>query len=177
VHEHLGLARNWALGETNLSEVRRARAKTFDAAAEVERATLAALSRAVDEQQGDPLDRQGALTVKRYVGRGVHHAIGAALFVLDAVIEPKELLPVAEEAAGAIAFTRVALGAGRSDALRSAARAQAAWEEQRLVGNEQPAVALSLQLYHEYLGALWKDHADAQRTYFDGFLEWVFERV
>lgn len=174
VRERLALVRGWATGECKLKEIQRARADTFDQAAQIESATLAALAGALESEQSDPLDRQGALTVTRYVARGVHHAVGSVLFVLDAVTEPTRVLRIAEEAAGAMAFVRVALGGARSGELRAAAREQAAWEAQRLASNTQPAVALSLQLYHEYIGALWKDHADAQRAYFEGFLEWVF---
>jgi hypothetical protein len=172
----LAAARSWAIGKSALGDVRRARSRVFDRARDAELGTLAALASALDGVQGDPLDRQGAITARRYVGRGVHHAIGSLLFVLDAVTEPRSLLPIAEETAGAMAFTRIALGPARSAELRAAAREQAEWEAQRLAGNVQPEVALSLQLYHEYLGALWKDHADAQRAYIDGFLEWVFGR-
>jgi hypothetical protein len=173
----LGVARAWASGACKLAVVKRARSEAFDRAPEMERVTLDALASLIDSTEGDPLDHQAGLTVRRYVGRGVHHAIGSVLFVLDAVTEPTSLLAIAEESAGAMAFVRVALGPARSLALRNAARERAAWEEQRLAGNAQPAVALGLQLYHEYLGATWKDHADAQRAYFEGFLDWVFPRA
>lgn len=176
MRERLLAARRFTTGEYKLAEVRRARAATWSEVAEAERATLAAVTGATEATEGDPLAQQGALTVRRYVARGVHHAVGCVLFVLDAVTEPKVLLPIADEAAGAMAFVRVALGPARSSELSAAARECATWEEQRLASNTQPAVALSLQLYHEYLGALWKDHADAQRAYFEEFLEWVFVR-
>lgn len=170
----LDASRDW--DASRLSVVKDARARAFDGVGEAERATLVALTRAVQPMAGDPLDEQAALTLRRYAARGVHHAVACVLQTLDAVLTPVALLTVADEAAGAIAFTRVALGPVRSAELREAARAQADWEARRLASNEQPAVAIALQLFHEYLGAQWKDHADAQRACFDDFLAWAFPR-
>lgn len=171
---HLETCRDW--DGSRLNEVKQARAQAFDGAGDAERTTLAALTQVAEVASDDPLDRQAALTLRRYAARGVHHAVACVLQTLDAVLTPVALLPVAEEAAGAIAFTRVALGPTRSSDLRAAARAQADWEVRRLESNEQPAVAIALQLFHEYLGAQWKDHADAQRAQFDDFLVWAFPR-
>jgi hypothetical protein len=171
---HLETCRDW--NGSRLAEVKNARAQAFDGAPDAEQTTLAALTQVTAVASDDPLDRQAGLTLRRYAARGVHHAVACVLQTLDAVLTPVALLPIAEEAAGAIAFTRVALGPVRSLELRAAARAQAEWEVRGLASNEQPAVAIALQLFHEYLGAQWKDHADAQRAHFDDFLVWAFPR-
>jgi hypothetical protein len=171
----LDVARDWQA--EGLAAVKRARTQAFDGAADAEQLTLAALARATPSPFGDALDQQAALTVRRHAARGVHHAIACVLLTLDAITTPVAAISIAEEGAGAIAFTRVALGAARSKELRDAARERADWEVEQLASNEQPAIALALQLFHEYLGAHWKDHADAQRARFEEFLDWAFPSV
>jgi hypothetical protein len=170
--DFLDVVRNWEV--QGLAAVKRARHAAFEGVTTAEEATLSALARAVDAPNGDALDRQAALTVRRHAARGVHHAVATVLMSLDAVTDPTAVVSIAEEAAGAIAFTRVALGAARSVELRALARERADWEAERLASNEQPPMALALQLFHEYLGAHWKDHADARRASFEEFLDWAF---
>lgn len=171
------VARSFTEQHATLLDVKQARAAAFDLAGDAERKTLTAIAKAIAIEGSDPLDRQAAISVRRYVARSVHHAIAGVLMTLDAVTRPVEALPIAEEVAGAIAFQRTGLGAARSPALREAARVRADWETKRLDSDEQPTVAIALQLFHEYLGAHWKDHADAQRAYFEDFLAWVFENT
>jgi hypothetical protein len=172
----LAVGREWTRSGASLAEVRRARACAFNFSERAEQATLQAIAAAVQIDEQDALDRQAAITVRRYVARAVQHSLAGVLMVLDAVTSPPELLPIAADVAGAIAFKRVGLGAARSPELRAAAAAQAQWESERLSLKEQPAVAIALQLFHEYLGAQWKDHADAQRVCFEEFSVWALRR-
>lgn len=173
----LAAALAWVRGRANEAAVKRARSEGFAALAFVEKRTVDAVRASLEHmgrRQPSPLDTHADEVVVRYAGLGAYYAVGAALLVLDAVSTPSHALPVARQAAGAIAYHRTGLGPARSSELRGRAWEQAGWEAERAgapAGHGHGELAV--QLFHEYLGAAWKDASDARRAYFHDFIEWA----
>ncbi|HEX2732828.1 MAG TPA: hypothetical protein VHM70_14565 [Polyangiaceae bacterium] len=168
----------WARSGGNLKAVNAARSRTFESLPEAQAKTLTALGRLLaleGAQRATPLDEHADRVMHRYVARSVYHAVACVLLCCDGVLDPRKLVDVPGDVAGSIAYRNVALGPARSDTLRQRAIDSAAWESAELAmgeGHEQSA--LTLQLFHEYLGVHWKNHVDAQRVYLEQFLDWAF---
>lgn len=174
--EALELAEAWARGEVDLTRVKQARSMAFNATAGAERRALGAIESqlAAPRQTATALDPHADQVVLRYVGLGAYYAIGALLLTLDAVLEPALAAQVPQQAAGALAYQFCGLSAARSAELRGAACRQAEWESERQGAPEgHSTLAIAVQLFHEFLGAHWKDHSDARRAYFDDFVVWA----
>jgi hypothetical protein len=176
----LGVAEAWAAGSADEASVRKARSDVFTASVAVEKQTLEAIRRSFDAAQRPAraphtaLDAHADSVVLRYVGLAASHAVGAVLLVLDGVEDPARLVPVAQQVAGAIAYQAVGLGPARSSKLRAAAWRQAEWESQRAAAGHDTR-ALAVQLFHEFLGASWKDHGDVRRVALFELVEWALE--
>jgi hypothetical protein len=126
------------------------------------------------ERTPSAIDAHADGVVVRYAGLGTYYAAGAALFVLDAIATPSHAVGVGQQAAGALAYHKTGLGPARSGELRARAWEQAGWELERpgsADGHGQGALAV--QLFHEFLGAAWKDSSDAGRVYFGELTEWA----
>lgn len=172
----LDVARGWTEGRVDDGAVRKARSEAFAALTFVERRTVDAVraSLAQRERKPSPLDAHADEVVVRYVGLGAYYATGAALFVLDAISAPSHAAVVGQQAAGALAYHRTGLGSARSSELRARAWEQAIWEQERAGAPQGHGQGeLAVQLFHEFLGAAWKDASDAQRLYFAEFIEWA----
>ncbi len=172
----LDMAEGWAGGRASEQAVAKARSDAFNAAAAVERRTIDAVRAAglSQDKKKTLLDAHAESVVVRYVGLSTNYATGAALLVLDGVADPAELALVAQQVAGAVAYQSAGLGPARSADMRASACEQAEWEAERQGAPEGHGVgALAIQLFHEYLGAYWKDQSDAQRAYFGEFIEWA----
>lgn len=173
--EALDLAEAWARSEVDLTRVKRARSMAFNATAAAERRALSAVATQVNASRAaaTALDPHADQVVLRYVGLGAYYAIGALLQTLDAVVDPALAAQVPQQAAGALAYQFCGLSAARSPELRAAACRQAEWESERQGAPDgHPTLAIAVQLFHEFLGAHWKDHSDARRAYFDDFIVW-----
>ncbi len=168
-----GLSEEWAQRSADYPAVKRARGALFNAAQDFERQTVSLLSAHLPDA-ADAFDEHANRVVLRYIGLSVHHAINAALCCLDGVLEPTALLEVPKETAAAIAYRNVALGPARTQELRNRARQHAEWEKRRIVSvGSHDEAAIAVQLFHEYLGVHWKNHADAQRVYLEQFIQWA----
>ena len=109
--------------------------------------------------------------VLRYARLGAYYAASTVVLTLDAIERPRELIRVPSQSAGAFAYRTTALGPARSRDLRNKAREQAEWEAERDDSHDQSSMAV--QLFHEYVGAVWKDLSDAQRLYHEDFVTWA----
>ncbi len=172
----LEVAEAWALGQATEHAVAKARSDAFNAVVAVERRTIDAVRAAglSPSKKKTPIDAHAESVVVRYVGLSANYAAGAALLALDGVAEPAELVPIAQQVAGAVAYQSAGLGPARSADVRASACEQAEWEAERQGAPEGHGVgALAIQLFHEYLGAYWKDQSDAQRAYLAEFIQWA----
>jgi hypothetical protein len=172
----LEVAHGWVRDELDEGRVRKARSDGFAAITALETRTVAAVRASLGrfERKPSPIDAHADGVVVRYAGLGAYYAAGAALFVLDAIGTPSHAIGVGQQAAGALAYHRTGLGPARSSELRARAWEQAAFEVERAgapAGHGQGELAV--QLFHEFLGAAWKDSSDAGRVYFGDFTEWA----
>jgi hypothetical protein len=171
----LELANDWARSAQPLAVIRRVRAQIFETAATPVATTVAVIARVLEDGTPErPIDSHADRVVRRYVSLGAHLSVSSVVECLDSILDPSRALEVAKNTAAAIAYRTVGLGAARQLELRNSALEQAAWEEAQLGSAEHGAASLALQLFHEYLGVHWKNHADAQRLYLEQFLEWAF---
>lgn len=158
---------------------RDARALAFSALPSIESQAKSAVERA---SQAMLAGRVGAIhdhaehTLARFVGLSVHHAVAAACHALDAIEAPEPVLAVPSDACGALAYSRTALGSVRNPEFQEAAVNQARWEHERAARERSvPLGALEIQIFHEYLGARWRAHADQERRTSDEFIAWALE--
>jgi len=173
----LELAEAWAAAASDSLPVRKARSDAFAAVVAAERRTADALRASFATFAHKPhtlIDAHADSVVVRYAVLAANYACGAALLTLDAVDAPRVAARVPQQVAGALAYRSAGLGPGRSGELRAAACEQAEWEKDREGAPEgHGSGALAVQLFHEFLGASWKDHSDAQRAYLGDFVEWA----
>ena len=175
----LDVTEAWTRGDTDSQAVKRARSELFAALPLIERVTLDAVRKLLElaptpAADRAPIDPHADEVVLRYAGLGAHYAASAALLTLDAVTSPKEATNVLAQAAGALAYQHVGLGAARSSELRGRVCEHASWEAEREGAPAgHSAGALALQLFHEWLGAHWKDVSDAERAYLFDFVNWA----
>ena len=166
-------------GQRDASTVSKARAELFSSLAPLERATADAVRASLAREprassQATPLDPHADAVVVRYAALGAHYAASAALIALDAVSAPRDAAQIPTQAAGAAAYRFVGLGRARSQKLRQHALEQAKWEGERPgSATEHGANALAIQLFHEFLGAAWKDVSDAQRLQYFELVDWA----
>ncbi len=176
-NEALLTADAWAKERVPLQAVAKARSDAYAATIQVERVTLAAVTAALARlrsPQSTLIDEHADTVVKRYAVLAANYAAGAALLVLDGVMEPAQLAVVPQQAAGALAYQSAGLGPARSHEVRAAACAQGDWEAGREgCAPEHGVGALAIQLFHEYLGGHWKDTSDGQRAFFNEFINWA----
>lgn len=172
----LAVAEGWCSGATNAESAARARSDAFVAATVVERRTAESVERALStlpRRKATPLDAHADHVAVRHARLGATHACGAVLLVLDAVAAPPESALVVQQAAGALAYRSTGLGSARSSELRAAAWEAAEWEAERGAGGRGAVKGLAVELFHEFLGARWKDHSDAFRLHLSEFAEWA----
>jgi hypothetical protein len=172
----LAVADGWVRGEVDEGRVRKARSDGFAALAAIEARTASAVRASIARFERTPsaIDAHADGVVVRYAGLGAYYATGAALFVLDAVSTPSHAASVGQQAAGALAYHRTGLGPARSSELRERAWEQAGFEIERAgapAGHGRGELAV--QLFHEFLGAAWKDASDAARIQFGELAEWA----
>lgn len=175
----LDVAEAWAHDRAGEQAAAKARSDAFNAVVAVERRTIEAVRAAglSPAKRKTPIDAHAETVVVRYVGLSANYAAGAALLVLDGIAEPAQLVPVAQQVGGAIAYQSAGLGPARSAEVRASACEQAEWEiEREGAPGGHGLGALAVQLFHEYLGGYWKDRSDAQRAYFAEFIEWALGR-
>jgi len=176
--ESLDLLRAWLVG----SEARRSalaaplrehRVNLFAALPAIEEATARAVEKARMQLADGPktrLDEHADHTVTRFCRLAAHHATAAVCHCLDAVTDPSLAATVPSDVSGALAYQMAALGSARHAAFRAAAEAQADWEATRTGASKE---ALSLQVFHEYLGARWKAHSELQQSIQEQFIDWA----
>ncbi len=170
----LDLAEGWARGHTDERSVLKARSDAFNACPAIERKTIEAVAALSLEDSGTAIDAHAAAIVLRYAGLAAYQASVASLLVLDAVRSPAAAVAVPSDVAGALGYQLSALGVARSTKIRRAAWDKAEWElERQGAPPGHGREALAIQLFHEFLGAAWKDHSDAYRAYFTEFLDWA----
>lgn len=171
------VAHAWVLGAASLRDVEKARADAFSALPLIERLTLDAVKEAIALTQRiryTELDQHADKVVRRHVGLAASYASGALLLALDAAGSPALAAAVPQQVAGAIAYQSSALGPARSQELRARACEIAAWEAERVGTDEDHGTgALAIQLFHEFLGAHWRDAHLAERLHLDDFVAWV----
>lgn len=163
----LAVSEEWAAGRADELAVRKARSDAFAATVAVERRTVEAvrsmLAGAV-RKKVTLLDEHADKVVVRHAGLAAAHACGAALLALDAVSSPADAALAPQQVAGALAYRSTALGIARSPQLRERACELAEWETGRQgTPPDHGAGALAIQLFHEFLGARWKDVSDGER--------------
>jgi hypothetical protein len=174
--ERLATVASWAHGTSTLRQVQAARSEIFEALPDFQQRTLTAI-RAADAGSAEApsvLDEHADRVVQRYVSLSVQHAVTALLLCCDAVVDPLKLLEVPGEVSAGMAYRNVGLGPAKDSALRHHALHTASWETRQIVGSAAHGeAALTLQLFHEYMGVHWKNHVDAQRLYLEQFLQWA----
>jgi hypothetical protein len=164
-------------GAARLEHVKKARSECFAASLEAEQRTVDAVRAVLSSTPKKPhteLDAHADAVVVRHAGLGAYYAISAVLVVLDSVTNPGELGRVVPQAAGAVAYQNTGFGPARSGALRMRALEHASQEMERpfAISDHGPA-ATALQLFHEFLGAHWKDVSDANRVFFSEVIDWA----
>lgn len=170
-------ALSWADDAVDEAAVRKLRSTLFTASVEIEQRTVQAVEAslaALPQGRHTAIDHHADGVVLRFAGLGAYYAVSSAVLVLDGVSDPKQLDPVPRQAAGALAYQSAGLGPARSPELRARALEQAGFESGRPgapTGHGEGALAI--QLFHEFLGSHWKDHADAQRAFLSDFIVWA----
>ena len=158
-------------------DVKKARNEGYNALPEAEQRTVDALAQSMaasKRKKLTALDEHADSVVLRYTALAANYATSTVLLTADAVDDPGVSVLVPQQAAGALAYLHAGLGPARNSDLRSRAWDQAEWEsERRSSANDNVAFALSIQIFHEYLGSYWKDQSDAQRAYLDDFIAWA----
>ncbi|GMV13261.1 MAG: hypothetical protein AMXMBFR56_14850 [Polyangiaceae bacterium] len=166
----------YVLGRADAAAVAKARAELFSALLPLERATADAVRQSLEfePRQATPIDAHAGAVVVRFAALGAHYAASSAVLTLDAVAAPRDAARVPAQAAGAVAYRFVGLGQARASELRQSACDQASWESERPGAPEgHGAGALAVQLFHEFLGAAWKDVSDAQRLQYFELIDWA----
>lgn len=165
----------------HIAELSKARARCFQAAPAIEDATARAVTTAQKQLGGGEggvsgpqtaLDDHVVHVIERYTRLSAHHACAATCHALDAATSPAVALDVLEDTRGALAYQMTALGAARQLPLRAAALDQAQWERDRL-RSELNVTALSLQIFHEYLGGRYRAYVEHERASQDRFIRWA----
>lgn len=164
-------------GAAGADAVKKARSECFAASLEAEQRTVDAVRALLASTSKKPhteLDAHADAVVVRHAGLGAYYSVSAVLVVLDSVVDPGQLGRVVPQAAGAVAYQKTAFGPARSGLLRARALEHAAQEMERpfAISDHGPA-ATALQLFHEFLGAHWKDISDANRVYFSEVIDWA----
>lgn len=168
----------WIHGRASERQVRDARARCFQAVSGIEKLTIHAVKRANEHLSSvgkTELDHHADHVVERYARLAAHFSTSAVCHVLDAIADPKVAPEVLQDIEGARAYQATGLGAARHPAFRKAAWDQAAWEASRpgQVSNPEQGASLALQVFHEYLGGRWRNHADAERFEHARFIDWA----
>lgn len=109
------------------------------------------------------LDPHADSVVLRHVALAATHACTSVQIVVDAVEAPRALVGLPLQAAGAVAYRNCALGLARDAKFRRLVCEHAELEQEQAPIAELSTGAVAIQLFHEYVGARWKDHCDAQR--------------
>lgn len=173
----LDAAESWARGHSSERALRDARARCFGAVPVIEQKTVEAVDKAeahLGTQRKTGLDAHAARVVRRYMALGAHCAASAVVFTLDGASEPTKLTEVPQQLVAARAYQATGLGAARHGEFRARAWEQAEWESAREGAAPDHGVeGLSLQVFHEYLGARWKSYADAERAVGYAFIDWA----
>ncbi|MEZ4221102.1 MAG: hypothetical protein R3B13_09235 [Polyangiaceae bacterium] len=176
-HGALAVLQDFTLGAATLDVVRKTRSECFAASLEAERRTADAVRTMLASTQRAPhteLDAHADAVMVRQAGLGAHYAQSAVLVVLDGAAEPALLPRVVPQAAGAVAYQTCAFGPARSQDLRAKALQRAAEEVERPFAiADHGTLAVAVQLFHEFLGAYWKDVSDANRVFFGEVIEWA----
>jgi hypothetical protein len=177
----LELAEACAKNPMSMGAVRKARSDAFNAIVGVERRTVEAVRESIAanaRKKNTQIDAHADSVVIRYAGLAANYACGAALLTMDAVDTPGKAALVPQQVAGALAYQAAGFGPARSSDFRASASEQAEWESERESAPEgHSSGALAVMLFHEFLGAYWKQHIDAQRAYFDEFITWALAEV
>ena len=179
--EQLEVAHAWVQGKVSVDAVRKARSEAFNAIVAAEKRTsetVCATLKVMERKAETGLDRHATTVVLRYAALAANYATGCAVMTLDTIDDPGRSLNIVTQAAGAVAYQRMALGPALGSELRAAAWGQAEWEASRPGAAEvYPAGALAVQLFHEFLGCQWKDQSDGLRAYFDAFCDWALPHL
>jgi hypothetical protein len=176
----ISAARLWLDGKASEAEIKKTRARCFQAVGGIEGLTAQAVRKASQQlasSSSQPaLDHHADHIIERYARLSAHFATSAVCHVLDAIVDPKHAPEVLQDIEGARAYQATGLGAARHPAFRKAAWDQAEWEASR-PGQEGPPgekkAALAIQIFHEYLGGRWRIHADAERLAHQSFVSWA----
>lgn len=173
----LEVALNWVRGQASVDTCRKARSEAYNAIVAAEKRTVETVNESLKlmkRKAETGLDRHATTVVLRYAALGANYACGTTVLALDSVEDPARALNIVTQAAGAVAYQRMALGPALGSELRAQAWAQAEWEASRPGAPEvYPAGALAVQLFHEFLGCQWKDQSDGLRSYFEDFVNWA----
>lgn len=169
--EALVAAEAWTTNNGDATLVKKHRSLAFEAIGAVERQTSDAVKAALDSSPITAFDAHADRVVLRYARLGAYYAASTVVLTLDAIDSPREMVRVSSQAAGALAYRNTALGPARSRDLRDKAREQSEWEAER--DDSHDASSMAVQLFHEYVGATWKDLSDAQRLYHEDFVTWA----
>lgn len=169
-------AESWAHAQDSATGLTPIRAQTYSALNVMVQKTWDAVKPSLHRpvSRGTPLDVHADHVVRRYVGLAATYAVGACLTILDGVHTPALLVQAPEQVAGALAYQRVGLGVCRSEELRRRALEAATWEAEHSVTPSQDG-ALSVQLFHEYLGSAFNDIKTAISIQFGDFIHWALE--
>jgi hypothetical protein len=166
----------WARSEPS-TKVRTLRERALSALPDAEHATELAIERALHIVRGSertPLDAHADRVALRYGKLAAHFSGSAVVLAIDAIEDPRAVLGLPDQIAGALAYKNVGLGPARSSKLREQALQRAVWESGRGEQGAHAEAALAVQLFHEFLGALWKTQNDAQKLHLFDFIAWAF---
>lgn len=172
----------WIRRDSSQIAIKKARARAFGAAHMVEEATaraVAAFEATGGPASPSPLDEHADAVTLRYARLSAHYAAASVCHLLDACAAPEMILETYSDLQGARAYQLTGLGSARQGAFRHAAWRQAEWESSRGhlspigQGHQQAQRALSVQIFHEYLGARYRAHSESIALEMGHFVRWA----
>ncbi len=162
-------------GAANEKEVGAARSLLFSKRREIDEKLVRALERALPPAPGgSPLPGHARHVALRHASLAGYFSVAALCHALDGARAPELLLESLKDQVGARAYLRTGLGAAKSPEFLARAEEQARFEREReSVLELPPHETLTLQIFHEYLGARYRAFAEEERARSDALLEWA----
>lgn len=162
-------------GETDGKEAGAARSLVYSRRREIDEKLVGVLERALpNPAAAAPLARHARHVALRHGSLAGYFGVAALCHALDGVHTTELVLESLKDQVGARAYLRTGLGGAKSSELLARAEEQARFERERETLLELPAhETLTLQIFHEYLGARYRAFAEEERARSDAILEWA----
>ena len=155
------------LDPSSLGQSRVLRAKLFERLERIKEATGISAQKMIRSQSSSLealpiLGKHAAAVVERHARLASEQATGATIKLLDAFHSPNALKAAIEHLGAAMGYRQSAFGAAQDPNFIQLMLEQARNEIGEGGGNELLS-AISLQILHESLGAIWRDASEAHR--------------